>query len=98
MMSNNSSRTWLTTALVVGAGALSAASVAGMAGVMSMQKANRNSHRQQVVGMRKSGMMRGMMHGMGCMGEEMADEFCMMAHKTGNAMIRCGRFINKMVP
>ncbi len=97
MMSNNSSRTWLTTALVVGAGALSAASVAGMAGVMSMQKANRSSHRQ-VVGMRKSGMMRGMMHGMGCMGEEMADEFCMMAHKTGNAMIRCGRFINKMVP
>lgn len=30
--------------------------------------------------------------------EEFADEFCVMAHKTGNAMIRTGRWINRLVP
>ncbi len=97
MTVNKSSRNWLTTALVVGAGALSAASVAGMAGVMSMQKASRRPVRQ-VVGRRKSGGMQGMLQSVSGMSEEFADEFCVMAHKTGNAMIRCGRFINKIVP
>ena len=91
-------RNWLQTALVVGAGALGAASAAGMAaGAMSSQTASRRPVRQ-VVGRRKSGGMQGMMQSVSGMSEEFADEFCQMAHKTGNAMIRCGRFINKMVP
>lgn len=97
-MSCKTSRGWMMTALVAGAGAISVASLAGMAGVMSMQKMNGGHPHHQVMGIRKSGMMDGMGHRMACMGNEFADEFCMMAHKTGNAMIKTGRMINKMVP
>ena len=41
---------------------------------------------------------RGMMGMMSNISEEFADEFCMMAHKTGNAMIKTGRWINRLVP
>lgn len=97
-MSCKSSRNWMLTALVAGAGAISVASLAGMAGVMSMEKMEGRPH--QVMGMRKGSMhgMHGMCHRMSCMGDEFADEICLMAHKTGNAMIKTGRFINKMVP
>lgn len=100
----NKNINWMSTALMAGAGALSIAGLAGMAGMMSLQKSNRSCHchdhgRQQVMG--KSGgskMMTGMTHRMAEMGDDFADELCMMAHKTGNAMIRTGRMINRMVP
>lgn len=109
-MSCKSSRNWMLTALVAGAGAISVASLAGMAGVMSMEKMDSRPH--QVMGMRKGRMhgadcgcgmhamhpMHGMCEKMSCMGEEFADEICSMAHKTGNAMIKTGRIINRMVP
>lgn len=97
-MMRNSSRGWMMTALVAGAGAISVASLAGMAGVMSMQKMGRSQPHNQIMGMKKSSLMKNMSRRMSCMSNEFADEFCMMAHKTGNAMIRTGRFINRMVP
>lgn len=97
-MKKNSSRSWMMTALVAGAGAISVASLAGMAGVMSMQKMSKPQSHNQIMGIRKSGMMKDMSRRMACMGNEFADEFCMMAHKTGNAMIKTGRFINRMIP
>lgn len=97
-MSCKSSKNWMMTALVAGAGAISVASLAGMAGVMSMEKMNNGRSHHQIVGMKKSNMMNDMGHRMACMSNEFADEFCMMAHKTGNAMIKCGRMINRMIP
>lgn len=96
-MSCRASRNWMMTALVAGAGAISVASMAGMAGVMSMQKMGAKPH-NKVMGIKKSSMMDGMTRRMACMGDEFADEFCVIAHKTGNAMIKTGRFINRMVP
>lgn len=97
-MSCKSSRNWMMTALVAGAGAISVASLAGMAGVLSMEKM---SAPHRVMGQRK-GCMHGMGHKMACMGSEFADEFCSdfcaVAHKTGNAMIKTGRIINRMIP
>ena len=97
-MSRNSSRNWMMTALVAGAGAISVASLAGMAGVMSMQKLGSAKPHNQIMGIPKSNMMRDVSRRMACMSSEFADEFCTVAHKTGNAMIKTGRFINRMIP
>ncbi len=59
----------------------------GAVGAMSMQKSNP--------------VCQGRRHMMGMMSnisDEFADEFCMMAHKTGNAMIKTGRWINRLIP
>lgn len=96
-MSCKASRNWMLTALVAGAGAISVASLAGMAGVMSMEKLDGHPHR--VMGTCKNPHgMQGVCSKMSCVGEEFADDFCAMAHKTGNAMIKTGRMINRMVP
>jgi hypothetical protein len=67
---------------------------------MGMQKMNESKHivlNHSLLGGR-SGMMHDMANKMSDMGDEFADEFCMMAHKTGNAMIKTGRMINRLVP
>jgi hypothetical protein len=85
----------MTAAIVAGAASL------GVAGMMGMQKMNEGRHvvlNHSLMGGHHGGMMHDMANKMSDMGDEFADEFCMMAHKTGNAMIRTGRLINKMVP
>lgn len=90
----------MTVALVAGAGAL------GAAGLMSMQRmygvdqpirlvgSSGKGHRSKMSGR----MGRSMGHSMSHAADEFADELCMMAHRTGNAMIRTGRMINRLVP
>lgn len=85
----------MTVALVAGAGAL------GAAGLMSMQRMYGVDQPIRLMGStgkshhRRNGSMSGRMSRAG---DEFADELCMMAHKTGNAMIRTGRMINRLVP
>lgn len=85
----------MTVALVAGAGAL------GAAGLMSMQRMYGVDQPIRLVGSSGSTgkSRRGKMSGrMSRAGDEFTDELCMMAHKTGNAMIRTGRMINRLVP
>ncbi len=86
----------MTIALVAGAGAL------GAAGLMSMQRMYGVDQPIRLIGStgksRRGKMSGGMTHKMMHAGDEFADELCMMAHRTGNAMIRTGRMINRLVP
>lgn len=81
-MTKNSNKAMLCAAMAVGLGAV------GAVGAMSMQRSGGMSSRQ---GRRMLGMVSNI-------SEEFADEFCMMAHKTGNAMIKTGRWINRLIP
>lgn len=85
-MSKNMNKAMVYAAVVAGLGTLSAI------GAMSMPKSGSCMHSGH------SGRSRRMMGAVSNVTEEFADEFCMMAHKTGNAMIKTGRWINRLVP
>lgn len=82
----------MTIALVAGAGAL------GAAGLMSMQRMYGVEQPIRLIGSTGKSHRGRMGHKMMHAGDEFADELCMMAHRTGNAMIRTGRMINRLVP
>lgn len=90
-MSRNSNKAMLCAAVVAGLGTL------GAVGAMSMQKASGHSCHSchSSLSMPSRRRMMGMMSNIS---DEFADEFCMMAHKTGNAMIKTGRWINRLIP
>jgi len=83
-MTKSSNKAMLCAAVVAGLGTLGAVSA------MSMQRSSGS-----MLNNRQSRRMMGMVSNIS---EEFADEFCMMAHKTGNAMIRTGRWINRLIP
>ena len=90
-MSRSSNKAMLYAAVAAGIGTL------GAVGAMSMQRAVGSGHHSNHIS-RNMMSRRGMMGMMSNISEEFADEFCMMAHKTGNAMIKTGRWINRLVP
>lgn len=89
-MSRTMNKMMWSAAVVAGLGTLGAV---GMLGMQSMQ----GSRSKGSCGC-GHGHGHNMMSRVSDMGDEFADEFCSMAHKTGNAMIRAGRMINRMVP
>ena len=85
-MSRSMNKAMVCAAVVAGLGTLSAL------GAMSMPKSSSCLHSGHGARSRR------IMGAVSNVTEEFADEFCMMAHKTGNAMIKTGRWINRLVP